>query len=205
MKRFLIFLLLFFSVKHDMLLAEGVFTRHLETRPFDIAIEKDLIWCATESGAIRFNKLTGETTRYTKKDGLGSDALYSVAIDREGIVWFGHIDNKNSGVSWFDGNSWFSKSFPDSLHSNFTESIAVDRDNRKVFGVNACILQFDGSEWSVLFRNGGAEAVFYDSGNILWAVSSNHLKRYDGNVWEYVLYDSSYDLTSINEDKNHVL
>ncbi len=205
MKRLVICLMLFFSAKHDMLFAEGVFTRHLEGYLRSIAIDNNYIWCATDSGAIRFDKRTGEHIRYTKEDGLGTDALISVAIDLEGVVWFGHRDHKNSGVSWFDGSSWRSKIFPDSLHAEATLSIAVDRNNRKVFGASSSVLQFDGFEWSVLPGFGRAHAVFFDSDDTLWAAGMGRLGRYDGNVWEYFKFDSFYEYLSIAEDMNRNL
>jgi ligand-binding sensor domain-containing protein len=58
------------------------------------------IWCATQGGAVRWDKKTGEYTHFSIKDGLFSNYINSVFIDRKGRVWLSCPDN---GVCCFDG------------------------------------------------------------------------------------------------------
>ena len=65
------------------------------------------VWVGTEGqGVWRFDsKATpgGQWTQFTTADGLGDDYAYSVAVDKRGRVWVGHL---NHGVSVFNGISW---------------------------------------------------------------------------------------------------
>ena len=50
--------------------------------------DKDRLWLATDGGGlVLFNILTGRARVYTTADGLPSNYVYSVAIDRKGRVW----------------------------------------------------------------------------------------------------------------------
>jgi len=58
--------------------------------------------CATENGIIRYDKRDGEIKRYTTNDGLSSNVICSLAIDNNGVKWFG----TDGDVMSFDGVNW---------------------------------------------------------------------------------------------------
>jgi hypothetical protein len=64
------------------------------------------VWVGTEgNGVWRFMPyaVTNQWKQFTTKDGLGDDYAYSVALDKQGRIWVGHL---NHGVSVYNGTSW---------------------------------------------------------------------------------------------------
>ena len=80
------------------------------------------------SGLSRFDGKTWKT--YTMADGLAGNFVFSLAVDKTGVVWAG----TNKGVSRFDGKQWKSYTPKDGLIDEFVYSIGVDPDNNKWFG-----------------------------------------------------------------------
>ena len=61
----------------------------------------DSVWVGTWGGGVSF--FNGKNWQnLTKADGLAGNIVYSIAIDSEGVFWFG----TNNGVSRYDGSHW---------------------------------------------------------------------------------------------------
>ncbi|MBI4550907.1 MAG: hypothetical protein HY710_01440 [Candidatus Latescibacteria bacterium] len=54
-----------------------------------IAFDRGAIWCATAGGGVRFDPTTSRFATYTNADGLSGNDVTSLAVDRNGDVWFG--------------------------------------------------------------------------------------------------------------------
>lgn len=69
---------------------------------FSISVATDQsVWAGTWGGGV--SRFDGESWRnLTAEDGLAGDIVYSIAQDRDGVLWFG----TNSGLSRFDGHRW---------------------------------------------------------------------------------------------------
>lgn len=80
------------------------------------------------SGLSRFDGKSWKT--YTAADGLAGNFVFSLAVDKKGVLWAG----TNKGVSRFDGTQWQSYSRADGMIDDFVYSIGVDTDNNKWFG-----------------------------------------------------------------------
>ncbi|HLA74649.1 MAG TPA: two-component regulator propeller domain-containing protein [Gammaproteobacteria bacterium] len=95
-----------------------------------VAIDKDdNKWFGTwGSGLSRFDGKQWKT--YTSADGLAGNFIFSLAVDKNGVLWAG----TNKGVSRFDGKTWKSYSQKDGLLDDFVYSIGVDPENHKWFG-----------------------------------------------------------------------
>jgi Two component regulator propeller len=82
------------------------------------------------------SKFDGTTwTNYKVKDGLASNNVFSIAIDRKGNKWFG----TDAGVSKFNDTTWTtyttkSGSGGNSLAGNLVQAIAIDSQDNKWFG-----------------------------------------------------------------------
>lgn len=80
------------------------------------------------SGLSRFDGKQWKT--YTAADGLAGNFVFSLAVDKDGVLWAG----TNKGVSRFDGKTWKNYSRKDGLLDDFVYSIGVDPQNHKWFG-----------------------------------------------------------------------
>ena len=59
---------------------------------------KNNLWISTDIGAIRFNKVTGETYTFTEQDGLAGQYIHAISEDNKGFIWLGTI----KGISRLD-------------------------------------------------------------------------------------------------------
>jgi ligand-binding sensor domain-containing protein len=81
------------------------------------------IWAGTWGGGV--SRFDGKVwTNYTSKEGLAGNIVYSIAQDREGVLWFG----TNTGVSRYDGKSWKNLSIKDGLLDQNVYAIAIGPD-----------------------------------------------------------------------------
>ncbi|MBT7457177.1 MAG: T9SS type A sorting domain-containing protein [Gemmatimonadetes bacterium] len=76
------------------------------TQTNDIVVAGNDVWLATGGGALHYDRTSQTYRRFTRLDGLGGNQLLSVAIDENGIVWFGSaakgLSRLQAGASHFD-------------------------------------------------------------------------------------------------------
>lgn len=66
-----------------------------------VADPDDRVWAGTWGGGVAV--YDGEKwTNYTTADGLAGNVVYSIAIDDQGVLWFG----TNHGLTRYDGDTW---------------------------------------------------------------------------------------------------
>jgi ligand-binding sensor domain-containing protein len=95
-------------------------------------------------------------TTYITEDGLISNNVLAIAIDKEDNKWFG----TDAGVSKFDGATWTNYSILDGLKGNLINSIAIDKEGNKWFGIGKAysgddyccsgVTKFDDTNWTSL-------------------------------------------------------
>ncbi len=80
------------------------------------------------AGASRFD---GEHwVNFTTADGLAGNIVYAIAMEKDGVLWFG----TNHGVSRYDGKNFVNYNRTDGLLGEDVYAIAIDQDNVKWFG-----------------------------------------------------------------------
>jgi ligand-binding sensor domain-containing protein len=124
-------------------------------------------------------------TSYTVADGLADNGVYAIAIDRQGLKWFG----TRSGVTSFDGTTWKTYTTADGLASNTVTSIAVDAQNVKWFGTGRGVSRFDGAAWETYTASDGlldddVYCIAIDLEGIIWVGSALGVSRFDGLIWD---------------------
>lgn len=118
--------------------------------------------------------------------GLPNRTVLSMAVDPQGVKWFG---TWGAGVVRFDGTNW---SYLDSSNSGlpFNEvwSLAAHPDGSMWFGTGLGIAHFDGTNWTTYNPSGDPEragifAMAVDKHGDVWAGGSGGLFHYDGTTW----------------------
>lgn len=135
-------------------------------------------------GVVKYNATGGTFRRYTTQDGLASNSITSVALGRDGTVWFGN--NLDGGVSRFDGKSWLAY-----RDVTFVNDIAVAPDGALWFASGLTgLVRFDGATWT---KYGDRYAPVKQSANsvavtpegVVWVGTAlNGVTRFDGSTWK---------------------
>jgi signal transduction histidine kinase/ligand-binding sensor domain-containing protein/CheY-like chemotaxis protein len=131
---------------------------------------------------------TPQFRRYGTVDGLPTGAIYAVAQDRDGMMWFGSA----GGLVRFDGVDFkvfrHAADAPDSLPANPTYSLLIDRDNRVwAGGISTGLVVYD--QKSGRFRHWTHDDHRPDSlaSDEVWGLAQTA----DGSLW--VATDSGLD------------
>ena len=78
---------------------------------------------------MRWDTREGTYTRYTALDGLPWNQLQSVAVDRDGIVWFGAELFEGKSLFSYDGDEWKAyEPYGERIFNPY--DIAVDYENK---------------------------------------------------------------------------
>jgi signal transduction histidine kinase/ligand-binding sensor domain-containing protein/CheY-like chemotaxis protein len=125
-------------------------------------------------------------TSFSRDDGLISNQLLSMSMDRDGRVWFGTRD----GVSRFDGQNWQSYTTADGLADNRVTSVLQDRDGQMWFATyGGGVSRFDGQTWTTYTSDDGLAAnevrhILQDRDGRMWFATHWGVSRYDGENWQ---------------------
>ncbi|MDQ3668338.1 MAG: histidine kinase [Acidobacteriota bacterium] len=100
------------------------------------------VWVGTDGhGVLRFSS-SRKAQRFTfdgTAGGLRSDHVYSIFVDREGVVWFG----TDRGVCRFDPQAPRVESIGGSAESNFVRTLYQTSDGRVLAGTNRGLFVYD--------------------------------------------------------------
>ena len=193
-------------VKYPSLVVTGIESSTIE----DIALAPDgTLWFATTHGVSRYDGK--KWTVYTSADGLMGDNLWTIAVDRNGMVWAGSL---NSGkIFSFNGSSW---QVFEGIGSSIT-SIVVDSVGAVWFGitihpkdtsepVHDSILRYYSGTWEEFtIPNGNPYTHIYLSDMVvdlqgnLWCGTSIGLFKFDAvdKTWRHF---STHDFWSYTSD-----
>lgn len=86
------FFLLFYDKKKERWLLPSPIEEYPKHNVTALALDGEYVWCATAgSGVLRYSPKENKWERFTTKNGLFDNEIYSIAVDRE-YVWFGGGD-----------------------------------------------------------------------------------------------------------------
>jgi ligand-binding sensor domain-containing protein len=128
------------------------------------------LWAVGSGEAVRWDLSTGAYIKYTTQDGLTDNWVLTVAVARDGAVWFG---TAGRGVSRFDGVMWKKYTAKNGLAGNIVYAIAVGLNGSVWFGTEHGVSRYDGKSWKTYtVRDGLADdmvvAIAVDPGGSLW-------------------------------------
>ncbi len=123
---------------------DDAYENHIESAIKSIVFDSDnVLWLAKYgSGVMCFDGTTWKT--YTPEDGLATNNVNAIAIDDNGVKWFG----TDGGVSKFNGTDWQNYRTSSGLIDNTVNAVAVDIDGILWFGTAKGVSSFDGSTWT---------------------------------------------------------
>ncbi len=165
-----------------------------------LADSRGNLWFRTDGhGAVRHD---GESfTRFTRRDGLCSDTVWSIVEDRQGRIWLSCVQafqpapTGDGGLRRFDGESF--TAFPEvkGLTGNDIYTLYVDRAGDLWIGATGVgVYRHDGDRFTLLREtdrpdlNGGfgLQAMTQDRHGTLWFGFSGGLFRLEGQRFVHV-------------------
>ncbi|MBN1294402.1 MAG: T9SS type A sorting domain-containing protein [Candidatus Latescibacteria bacterium] len=187
---------------------DDLWETHLENMYIhDIAIENDYIWCATDSGVVKYNTVNNSFIRYTTDDGLAGNDVFAVAVDHNNIKWFGVLQYyEQRGVSRFDDTEWTTYIHESWRNSTDIFSVFVDTYNLKWFVTSDGTYSFDDQKWILQSKYHDIPGnMALDQEGILWIVGEGSLLSFDGKIWNsFFDYDEPYSYLSVAVDNNNI-
>jgi len=139
-----------------------------------------------EGGASHYDG-TKWTTYNLAKGNFPSNDVECVAVDKNGVAWFGTNDK---GVVKYDGSSWTTYNTSNSaLPSNTINCCVVDEQDNVWFGTNNGVAKFDGVNWTARnSQNSGLPSdnilsMAVDKTGKVWFLAVPYLVSYDGSAW----------------------
>jgi hypothetical protein len=122
----------------------------------DLAFDHDgNLWIATPGGLVRWDKASGEITRYTEADGLAETWVEALAVAPNGELWIAtgggisRFDPSTSGgtpASGHGGHTWITYGKDDGLPCNGVTDIAFAPDGYVWVSTYGCgVVRFDPS------------------------------------------------------------
>ncbi len=128
-------------------------------------------------------------SHFTKKEGLGSDAVYSMLIDKNENIWFG---TNHGGACFYDGRSFIHFSDKEGLGNCNINDIIEDKSGNLWFGSDDCgVIRFDGTSFTHFTEkeglgNNSVYSLFQDrSGNIWIGGCGSGVSRYNGRIFTH--------------------
>jgi streptogramin lyase len=103
----------------------------------DLAFHGDLLWAATNGGAVVWDTERGTFLKYTTLDGLANNNVQAVAAGPDGALWFGTgWFDTGGGVSRYDPGTgdWRTFTTADGLASNDVQAVAAGPGGALWFG-----------------------------------------------------------------------
>jgi ligand-binding sensor domain-containing protein len=166
------------------------------------------VWLGTDVGALHFDGHSWR--RFTTADGLASDKVHAIAVERSGpqdVVWFG---TEAAGVSRWDGATWRTYTTADGLGADKVYDIVVDEQTDSVWfgagsGTQGGITRYDGTAWQTFgaadgLAGDGVWALALAPDGAVWAALSEDggdgpgVARFDGTTWSvYTTADGLID------------
>jgi len=134
-------------------------------------------------------------TNFTESDGLISNSISCIAIEKIGVKWFG----SSNGVSKYDEakNKWTTYSQVNNIKIEDVNDIIIDSKGAKWFGTNSGIIKFDNTTWKSYTVNNSSPVIHVrnvaeDTNDNIWVTysdftnSNSYLSKYDGREWKLI-------------------
>ncbi|MFC1606592.1 two-component regulator propeller domain-containing protein [Candidatus Latescibacterota bacterium] len=127
------------------------------------------IYSATKGGLVKWDLPTGGYTIYTTADGLSSNNITGLLIDKDNRLWA----STDSGVSVFDGTSWEKYGVADGLPTGETKGLSIDNDGTIWVATTKGVASFNNGSFEILTEEKGLinlniECVYFDRGGNMW-------------------------------------
>lgn len=147
------------------------------------------LWAGLQRGGLARLRLRDnaiETQRYTERNGLARNSVYSVYESRDGSLWAGTL---NGGVSKLKDGRFTTYTTTNGLASNNVSSILETHDGAMWFATSDGLSSFSNGHWRIYTSTDGlpspqVNCLFEDSSGTLWSGTSAGLAFFGSNRFQ---------------------
>ncbi|HUR59741.1 MAG TPA: response regulator, partial [Opitutaceae bacterium] len=150
---------------------------------------RGVMWFGTRRSLVRYDpKAATPFTRFTPRDGLGSEEVNALHYDTAGRLWAG---TSLGGATCFDGTSFVNHSVADGLPDHHISGLAADADGRLWFATFRGIAVLDDQsleQWSPRdgMDQGMVTHIASTRDGSAWFITSGKLSRFDGKGFQKI-------------------
>ncbi len=160
-------------------------------------------------------KMGNQWQSFTEDDGLFSNGIQCIAVNKNNLIYVGHDYSRfEVGISVFDGENWEILSLSDTIPTypyDDVHSITFDENNVLWVAFHGGQIHFyyhnswyDVANETKTFGTGTQGKIAFDNNGVLWGNGEDTSFKFDGTVWQELLYDGhrldSYTLTVDQDD-----
>ena len=154
-----------------------------------------VLWFATGQGALRYDGVSWKT--YTTGDGLASNGVKDIIVDRNNRPWFIFNQSEKAGVTHLGADGPVTFTTANGLRDNTVLSVAVTSDGAAWFGTRGELARYDGRSWekypvSNNRLSSRVTGIAEDPDGVLWFATGSGLTRFDGSSWRAFALDDSF-------------
>ncbi len=150
-----------------------------------LRLDNGSMWFATNQGLINYKVELGHWNTYDVSDGIGSNAVYEVELDQNGVIWAATAN----GVTAITETIIQNYTTTHGLASNMVKDIFVDDNNVKWFATyGGGLSRFDDTNWQNFDESDGlisdlCYSVFEDSDQAVWVGTNDGVSKYQNGLW----------------------
>jgi len=177
-----------------------------------IACIENYVWCVTDSGLVKMNKLDG--TYHIFRSIPGGGIVIDNYIEKWLIADEGVISFNEEGLVNPDNLEIKSYTTENGLVDNRVNQIAVDMNNVKWFATPSGVSSFDGTTWRTYttedgLTNNNVLSVAVDYRNVKWFGTRWDVSSYNDTTWtthQFAFNDTTFNyISSIAVDSDNVV
>jgi len=146
---------------------------------YNFTNDNDNLWISTVNGLYLMNKTTGSIKPYyTCNSGLPTNTIRCVAIEKNGVKWFG----TSRGLTQFDGKNWmvynsFNSPIP---KADIVKIVADEQANKWI--LTSSLIKFDGTNWKT-YNYSFVDACIGKDGKKWFITNVGKLYSFDDTDW----------------------
>jgi len=161
-----------------------------------LAFDDNYIWAGTTEGVVKWDKNTGNYTKYTIADGLTDNYVSQIIIDKVGNMWFLTGEPGIAALNKFDGNKFttyitdyeFENNF---LIKSYNYLIAFDIDldgTMWFFTTRGEVIKLEGTKWTTYTTRDWLGSNFLIKVGMdvdtVWFGTNGGVSSFDGKNWK---------------------
>ena len=188
------------------------FGRHLSKITHDVLSivedQNNILWFGTNGeGLYRYNRTTNQLQHFGPEDGLTSNYIFSLLVDKKGHLW---IASAKDGLSRYDGQSFYKFATEDGFDAISIVCLVEDLDGQIWIGTeDKGLYCYDGTGFTNYTSKDGlsgdaAYSLVCDNDNNIWQGTRRGIERFNPKTKQTKIYGQYEGFDAVETNQNAV-